>query len=115
MPYVHVSTQVRLESGPCIVGDIYSDPQLMSVLDARKITRLGNNFEEWVTDLLPRLVLDRLEVHGYAVVGLTGVGQTCIWCLYKPGVTTPTPEKNGNQPYINNSALDQDDLAYSDV
>ena len=31
----------------------------------------------------PRIVLDKLELRGYHVIGMTGVGQTCIWTLYK--------------------------------
>ncbi|CAG2182895.1 unnamed protein product, partial [Oppiella nova] len=42
MPYVLVSTQIRLECGPTIVGDTTSDPQLMQYLNAEKSTPIGN-------------------------------------------------------------------------
>ncbi|KAK2169644.1 hypothetical protein LSH36_8g08014 [Paralvinella palmiformis] len=83
MPYVLVSTQVRLESGPCTVGDEDSDPELMAFLEAKLIKQLGNNFLEWNTPLTPRLVLNRLEQKGYRVVTMTGVGQTSIWTCHK--------------------------------
>uniref|UniRef100_A0A3Q2YNR3 GTP cyclohydrolase 1 feedback regulatory protein n=1 Tax=Hippocampus comes TaxID=109280 RepID=A0A3Q2YNR3_HIPCM len=45
MPYILVSTQIRLENGPTNVGDEYSDPDVMNYLGARKTTMLGNNFK----------------------------------------------------------------------
>ncbi|XP_078089639.1 GTP cyclohydrolase 1 feedback regulatory protein isoform X2 [Mustelus asterias] len=43
MPYVLISTQIRLETGPTIVGDEHSDEDLMNYLGAEKTTALGNN------------------------------------------------------------------------
>ncbi|KAG7328120.1 hypothetical protein KOW79_008064 [Hemibagrus wyckioides] len=83
MPYILVSTQIRMESGPTRVGDEYSDPALMTYLGARKTTMLGNNFSEYYVDEPPRLILDKLEKAGYRVVTMTGVGQTLVWCLHK--------------------------------
>ncbi|XP_047201505.1 GTP cyclohydrolase 1 feedback regulatory protein [Girardinichthys multiradiatus] len=83
MPYMLISTQIRLESGPTNVGDEFSDPALMSYLGARKTTILGNNFSEYHVDDPPRLVLDKLENIGFHVVSVTGVGQTLVWCLHK--------------------------------
>ncbi|KAH7725347.1 GTP cyclohydrolase 1 feedback regulatory protein-like protein [Aphelenchoides avenae] len=85
MPVDHVlvSTQIRCESGPTIVGDADSDPELMKYLSAKHVSRLGNQFTEYITDLTPREVLNRLSKRGYAVLGTTGVGQTCIWTLGK--------------------------------
>ncbi|KAL6105991.1 gchfr [Pungitius sinensis] len=88
MPYVFVSTQIRLESGPTNVGDEYSDPGLMIYLGARKTTMLGNNLtkhssSEYHVDEPPRLVLDKLEKIGFRVLTMTGVGQTLVWCLHK--------------------------------
>lgn len=65
MPYILISTQIRLESGPTIVGDTYSDPLMMKFLNAEKNQQLGNNFEEFTTPDPPRIVLDKLEVLGY--------------------------------------------------
>ncbi|XP_054155910.1 GTP cyclohydrolase 1 feedback regulatory protein-like [Oppia nitens] len=84
MPYLLISTQIRLECGPTIVGDSLSDPQLMAKLNAIKCTQMGNKFEEWRTDDCPRIVLDKLDGMGYTVISMTGVGQTCCWTLYKP-------------------------------
>ncbi|XP_036398664.1 GTP cyclohydrolase 1 feedback regulatory protein [Megalops cyprinoides] len=86
MPYVLISTQIRLETGPTMVGDEYSDPAIMNYLGARKTTILGNNFSEYHVDDPPRLVLDKLEKIGYRVVNMTGVGQTLVWCLHKEAV-----------------------------
>ncbi|KAG7466328.1 hypothetical protein MATL_G00163790 [Megalops atlanticus] len=86
MPYVLISTQIRLETGPTMVGDEYSDPAIMNYLGARKTTILGNNFSEYHVDEPPRLVLDKLEKIGYRVVNMTGVGQTLVWCLHKEAV-----------------------------
>ncbi|XP_072545869.1 GTP cyclohydrolase 1 feedback regulatory protein isoform X2 [Salminus brasiliensis] len=83
MPYILISTQIRLETGPTMVGDEFSDPSIMSYLGARKTTILGNNFSEYHVDEPPRLVLDKLEKLGYKVVTMTGVGQTLVWCLHK--------------------------------
>ncbi|GBN19205.1 hypothetical protein AVEN_6408-1 [Araneus ventricosus] len=32
----------------------------------------------------PRVLLDKLELRGYRVVAMAGIGQTCIWTLNKP-------------------------------
>uniref|UniRef100_A0A8C5UJE5 GTP cyclohydrolase I feedback regulatory protein n=1 Tax=Malurus cyaneus samueli TaxID=2593467 RepID=A0A8C5UJE5_9PASS len=42
MPYLLISTQIRLEAGPTMVGDEHSDPHLMH-LGATKRSTLGNN------------------------------------------------------------------------
>lgn len=84
MPYVLVSTQIRLENGPTIVGDVDSDPILMEYLNAKPSKQLGNNFVEYITPDLPRVVLNKLEEKGFKVVGVCGIGQTCAWTMYKP-------------------------------
>ncbi|XP_061855197.1 GTP cyclohydrolase 1 feedback regulatory protein isoform X1 [Colius striatus] len=43
MPYVLISTQIRMEVGPTMVGDEHSDPSLMSFLGATKRNMLGNH------------------------------------------------------------------------
>ncbi|XP_032882576.1 GTP cyclohydrolase 1 feedback regulatory protein [Amblyraja radiata] len=83
MPYVLISTQIRLETGPTIVGDENSDVTIMNYLGAEKTTILGNNFSEYRVIHAPRIVLDKLEDLGYRVVTMTGVGQTLVWCLHK--------------------------------
>ncbi|XP_072896451.1 GTP cyclohydrolase 1 feedback regulatory protein [Hemitrygon akajei] len=83
MPYVLISTQIRLETGPTIVGDENSDVNLMNYLGAEKTTVLGNNFSEYRVKYPARVVLDKLEVLGYHVISMTGVGQTLVWCLHK--------------------------------
>ncbi|TDG98721.1 hypothetical protein EPR50_G00203370 [Perca flavescens] len=83
MPYMFISTQIRLENGPTNVGDEYSDATVMNYLGARKTTMLGNNFSEYHVDDPPRLVLDKLEQIGFRVLTMTGVGQTLVWCLHK--------------------------------
>lgn len=32
----------------------------------------------------PRVLLDKLELRGYKVIAMAGIGQTCIWTLHKP-------------------------------
>uniref|UniRef100_A0A914D1D2 GTP cyclohydrolase 1 feedback regulatory protein n=1 Tax=Acrobeloides nanus TaxID=290746 RepID=A0A914D1D2_9BILA len=81
--YVLISTQINWACGPTLVGDADSEPELMSYLNATKISRLGNNFSEYSTDWAPPKVLNMLAKRGYRVVGIAGVGQTCIWTLFK--------------------------------
>ncbi|NWS19337.1 GFRP protein, partial [Pachyramphus minor] len=83
MPYLLISTQIRLEAGPTMVGDEHSDPNLMDFLGARKRNMPGNNFCEYYVNDVPRVVLDKLEKIGYRVVSMTGVGQTLVWCLHR--------------------------------
>lgn len=83
MPYMFVSTQINLDSGPTCVGDSDSDPELMRYLQAEKITELGKSYSSYRTKLMPRLVLDLLEEKGWKVVTCTGIGQTCLWTLHK--------------------------------
>ncbi|XP_053330498.1 GTP cyclohydrolase 1 feedback regulatory protein [Spea bombifrons] len=83
MPYLLISTQIRMEIGPTMVGDEFSDPQLMEQLGATRRKVLGNNFAEYFVNEPPRVTLDKLETLGYRVVSMTGVGQTLVWCLHK--------------------------------
>ncbi|KAH9499623.1 hypothetical protein Btru_074295 [Bulinus truncatus] len=83
MPYVIISTQVRLDIGPTVVGDEWSDKELMEYLDATLIKLLGNNYAQYRTNDAPRVVLEKLEQRGYNLVAMAGVGQTCIWTLHK--------------------------------
>ncbi|XP_015270826.1 PREDICTED: GTP cyclohydrolase 1 feedback regulatory protein [Gekko japonicus] len=83
MPYVLISTQIRMEVGPTMVGDEHSDPHLMLYLGATKRNMLGNHFWEYYVHDAPRIVLDKLEKRGYRVISMTGVGQTLVWCLHK--------------------------------
>ncbi|VDM58247.1 unnamed protein product [Angiostrongylus costaricensis] len=68
MPYMLISTQIRLEVGPTFVGDGYSDKGLMEKLRAKPSQQLGNEFVEYMTALAPRQVLDILESEGWKVV-----------------------------------------------
>ncbi|XP_062502814.1 GTP cyclohydrolase 1 feedback regulatory protein-like [Corticium candelabrum] len=84
MPYVLISTQIRLTSGPTCCGDKDADPKLMARLDAKLVKEFGNSFEEYRCDDPPRLVLNKLEKEGYRIVSSAGIGQTIVWTLYKP-------------------------------
>lgn len=42
MPYVLISTQIRLENGPTVCGDEKSDPKLMKYLGAELVQESGN-------------------------------------------------------------------------
>ncbi|XP_013412749.1 GTP cyclohydrolase 1 feedback regulatory protein [Lingula anatina] len=84
MPFVIISTQIRLEKGPTVVGDADSDPELMKFLGAELVQQLGNDFSQYEVSCSPRVVLNQLEKKGYKVLGMTGIGQTCIWTLHLP-------------------------------
>ncbi|XGW29294.1 hypothetical protein V3C99_008816 [Haemonchus contortus] len=83
MPYLLISTQIRLETGPTFVGDGDSDKELMERLCAHPSRQLGNEFVEYMTTLAPRQVLNILEKEGWKVVGMAGIGQTCAWTLHR--------------------------------
>lgn len=83
MPYVMISTQIRLETGPTVCGDEWSDPELMEYLGARLTKTLGNNFQEYISQDAVRIILNKLEKRGYKLKAMTGLGQTCIWTLHK--------------------------------
>ena len=79
----------------------------MAQLGARKVSRIGNTFAEYITEWPPRLVLDRLSLLGFRVVceffgcffefhlktAMTGAGQTVIWTMVRD--RKPDPLKNG--------------------
>ena len=96
MPYVLISTLIRLECGPTIVGDEWSDPELMEFLGAKLVNEFGNNFKEYRSSEPPRKILDKLELRGYHVIGMTGIGQTCIWTCYKQNDDANQVENNGS-------------------
>lgn len=83
MPYILISTQIRMECGPTMVGDGESDPKLMEKLEAKLTKQLGNEFQEYITKWSPRKVLNQLEKEGWKMVAMAGIGQTCAWTLYK--------------------------------
>lgn len=82
MPYVFISTQIRLECGPTFCGDEDSNPELMKYLGAELTQEAGNTFKVYIAKDTPRIILNKLEEVGYKVIGVTGVGQTCIWTLH---------------------------------
>jgi hypothetical protein len=43
MPHLLVSTRIRLESGPTIIGDQRADPELMAQLNAQLFHEKCNN------------------------------------------------------------------------
>ena len=45
MPYILVTTQIRLETGPCIVGDENSEPEIMKYLEAEQQREKGQFFK----------------------------------------------------------------------
>lgn len=89
MPYVIVSVQNVCENGPTVCGDGTSDPELMEKCGAILTRRLGNKYEEYVSKLSPRVVLNVLEEVGYNVVGQSGPGQT--YCVNRVALHKCTP------------------------
>jgi hypothetical protein len=83
MVYILISTENTLSQGPTVCGDAQSDPTIMTVCNAELTHQLGHTFQEYVSILAPRTILDKLEGLGFRVVGVTGAGQTCIWTLHK--------------------------------
>jgi len=83
MPYMFVSTLIRLENGPTVIGDEWLDREVADYLNAKLSRCAGNTFKEWSVDQPPRIVLNKLEQIGYHVIGTTGCGQTMIWTLHR--------------------------------
>ena len=83
MPYVIISVQIRSEKGPTLCGDEKQDPILMKSLCAELTQEVGQSFKHYVCPDPPRMVLDRLEEHGYKVISCTGCGQTVLWTCHK--------------------------------
>jgi len=83
MPYIIISTQIRIENGPTLCGDENQDTDLMLQLGAALKEEAGQSFKHYQSPDPPRIVLDRLEVLGYKVVATSGCGQTIIWTLRK--------------------------------
>lgn len=48
----------------------------------------------YVTDLNVRRVLDLLENQGYRLVGMSGMGQTCVWTMWKSSTTAADEESD---------------------
>eukprot|EP00112_Aurelia_sp_Birch-Aquarium-sp1_P017479 Seg4057.2 transcript_id=Seg4057.2/GoldUCD/mRNA.D3Y31 product="GTP cyclohydrolase 1 feedback regulatory protein" protein_id=Seg4057.2/GoldUCD/D3Y31 len=84
MPYLLISTQIRLENGPTMCGDEWADPQIMKILECELVQTPGNIFKQYQCSHPPRIVLDRLEIMGYSLVSVCGVGQSIIWTMNKP-------------------------------
>nr|XP_045612157.1 GTP cyclohydrolase 1 feedback regulatory protein-like [Procambarus clarkii]XP_045612158.1 GTP cyclohydrolase 1 feedback regulatory protein-like [Procambarus clarkii] len=82
MPYLLISTQLKLDTGPTYVGDSESDLELMNYLQAEVITEPTSKSFSYSTKLVPRKVLNLLEVRGWQVVSSASIGQTCIWTLH---------------------------------
>ncbi|CAF0924550.1 unnamed protein product [Adineta steineri] len=83
MPHLLMSTRIRLEPGPTIVGDERADPEIMNYLGATLCHEKCNDYSEYRTEDCARIVLDKLEKIGFRVISMTGIGQTCIWLLHK--------------------------------
>ena len=83
MPYLLVSTTIRLENGPTIIGDSDINPDLAADLGAKKVTYPGHTFSHYETPDPPRIVLDKLDKMGYKLISTTGMGQTCVFTMYK--------------------------------
>eukprot|EP00794_Sanderia_malayensis_P020271 gene20269-22257_t len=83
MPYLLISTQIRLENGPTICGDEWTDPIVMKQLNCELIQEPGNIFRQYQCDCPPRIVLDKLDELGWKLVSCCGAGQSIIWTMYK--------------------------------
>lgn len=49
----------------------------------------------YVSDLNVRQVLDLLEKRGYRLVGMSGMGQTCVWTMWIP--TSPLKDEESDK------------------
>ncbi|KAH9098046.1 hypothetical protein LEN26_016768 [Aphanomyces euteiches] len=79
MPFVIVSCDVTVSTGPTIVGDEASDETLMESLGASLVQAKCQTYKHFVAPHAPRLVMDELERQGFQLVGSSGVGQTIVW------------------------------------
>ncbi|XP_042203442.1 GTP cyclohydrolase 1 feedback regulatory protein-like [Homarus americanus] len=83
MPYMIISCEFKMETGPTYVGDGLSDAALMAELEAKIIKDpVKSNSIKYSTQWAPRCVLNFLEKKGWQVITSAGVGQSCIWTLY---------------------------------
>ncbi|KAK3888712.1 hypothetical protein Pcinc_007246 [Petrolisthes cinctipes] len=73
MPYMIISTEIRMDTGPTYVGDHKSDPELMAYLEADLIQDPIQSNSCYRTRLLPRQVLNLLEAKGWKVLCSTGI------------------------------------------
>ncbi|CAJ0928831.1 unnamed protein product, partial [Mesorhabditis belari] len=84
MPYLLVSTVIRLGSGPTMIGDVdTTTEEIASAVDAELKQELGHAVPEWTSPHPPGKVLNILEKLGWHVQSTAGVGQTLVWTLYK--------------------------------
>ena len=60
--------------------------------DDRQVSPFPGCSMEWRTDLVPRIILDKLEGVGYTLHSMTGVGQTCIFTCHR----LPTAAEEGD-------------------
>uniref|UniRef100_T1J688 GTP cyclohydrolase 1 feedback regulatory protein n=1 Tax=Strigamia maritima TaxID=126957 RepID=T1J688_STRMM len=75
-----------MPTGLTKIGDNVADADksLMKHLDASVNTSVyGNENDYYETKLTPNQVLNKLQQRGFHVVASSGLGQTCVWTLYK--------------------------------
>ncbi|EQC27464.1 hypothetical protein SDRG_14787 [Saprolegnia diclina VS20] len=81
--YLLVSTEVTVTTGPTIVGDEASDPELMQTLGARLVQAKCQTYKHYTVSAPPRSVLDKLERLGFEICGMSGLGQSIVWTMRK--------------------------------
>ncbi|KAG7461249.1 hypothetical protein MATL_G00208050 [Megalops atlanticus] len=96
MPYVFVSSELPLETGPTTVGDTTSDRNLMQALGAtlgyvRGNKSRGGSQRVYFVENRPREVLDKLELYGYRLLSTSVAANiVLVWCLYKEAASLPS-------------------------
>eukprot|EP00049_Salpingoeca_infusionum_P010654 m.184103 g.184103 ORF g.184103 m.184103 type:complete len:89 (-) comp14709_c0_seq6:163-429(-) len=79
--YIVISVENNMSQGPTFCGDASSDKELMAHCEATLHKDLGDPFQEYLSQLPPRIILNKLAEKGFRVINSAGTGQTLTWTL----------------------------------
>eukprot|EP00049_Salpingoeca_infusionum_P010656 m.184119 g.184119 ORF g.184119 m.184119 type:complete len:105 (-) comp14709_c0_seq8:403-717(-) len=65
--YIVISVENNMSQGPTFCGDASSDKELMAHCEATLHKDLGDPFQEYLSQLPPRIILNKLAEKGFRV------------------------------------------------